>query len=253
MNVSRLKASCALVLLLGLGCSACAATPTQTETTGVSNCTGSNAVCKDQALQLTPPYSSGSVDAKLLWPHADTTIETIVNDAAKRAQKKAMAGLVLNDERDSFRTTLDGQHFYLTTNHYDVWPKGVPLKGPSAKDKGYCEFYIYNHDLKFVSSYIAHVGVGSRNTMCNDVAGVSGVAFRGKPALMAIVQYFYTGGPVAHSAAELGSTWIRTTVLLPLVKEPDGKWAFTQDTTCFPPTNTIKTLAKAKAHLATCH
>lgn len=249
MSASKWKPDNAFAATLLIGIASIVYASTASATTDINGCTGSLAACKASTLRLdAPDNTSGPKDTEL-WPGADKAIDSIVSDAAKRAQAKAMAGLVINDSRDSFRTTLGGKYFYLTTNTYNVWPKGVPAKGPSAKDKGYCEFYIYDSNLKFVSSRVAKVGVGPRLTMCNDVAGVAGVAFHGKPALMAIVQYFYTGGPVASSAAELGSSWIRTTVLLPLVKEPDGKWAFTQDTSCFAPTNQIKTLAQATRYL----
>lgn len=251
MNASRQKPSCTLVatLLFSVVATVCT-TPTATSATPrADECTGSYAVCKEAALVTVPSYKPDGWTP--IWPNADATVEAIVDDAAKRSQKKAMSGGVQKDGRDTVRTTLGGSYFYITPNSYGVISK-ADLKawtGPSAKDKGYCEFYIYNSNLKFVSSRIAKVGVGPRLTMCNDVAGVTGVAFHGKPALMAIVQYFYTGGPVASSAAELGSSWIRTTVLLPLVKGPDGKWTFTQDTSCFAPTNQIKTLAQAKRYL----
>lgn len=255
MNASKQKLSCTLAatLLLGFASTACATPVDMSATPRADACTGSYALCKDAALVTVPSYKPDGWTP--IWPNADATVEAIVGDAAKRSQAMAIAGGVQKDGRDTVRTILDGSYFYITANTYGVISKAA-LKTwtkPTAKDHGYCEFYIYDSNLKFVSSRIAKVGVGPRLTMCNDVAGVTGVAFHGKPALMAIIQYFYTGGPVASSAAELGSTWIRTTVLLPLVKEPDGKWAFSQDDSCFPATNTIATLAKAKTHLATCH
>lgn len=248
---SHLGSAGVAAFLAALSMTVCATPAAMSAAPRADACTGSYAVCKEAALVAVPSYKPDGWTP--IWPNADATVEAIVDDAASRSQAQAIAGGVQKDGRDTVRTILDGSYFYITANTYGVISKAA-LKAwtkPTAKDRGYCEFYIYDSNLKFVSSRIAKVGVGPRLTMCNDVAGVTGVAFHGKPALMAIVQYFYTGGPVTSSAADLGSTWIRTTVLLPLEKDAAGKWTFMQDTTCFPLTNQIKTLAQARRYLDT--
>ncbi len=250
MSASRLLLSLVAALAAVAGCSAYGHAPNDAAQ-AVDACTGAYALCKANALELIPPYSSGSLRAKVLWPHADVIIE----DAAKRAQKEAIIGMVQKDGRDTFQTALGGHTYYLTTNSYGPITK---VQMDALKDTasspypGYCVFYLYDEAMRFTSSYRIHVGTGPKTTFCNAIIGVSGVALRGQPALMTIAQYFYTGGPVAHTASAIGADWTRTTVLLLLKQESDGTWVFTQDTSCFPLTNTIDTLAKAKAHLMTC-
>lgn len=250
MSVSRPLLSMAAALAVVGGCSAYGHAPNGT-TQAADACTGAYALCKNSALQLVPPYDTSGPKDREIWPHADVIIE----DAAKRAQKEAIIGMVQKDGRDTFKTVLGGHAYYLTTNSYGPITKAQldALKDTASSPyPGYCAFYLYDEAMKFTTSYRIHVSTGHRATFCNAIIGVSGVAFHGQPALMTIAQYFYTGGPVAHTVSAIGADWIRTAALLPLKKEPDGTWVFTQDTSCFPLTNTIDTLAKAKAHLMTC-
>jgi hypothetical protein len=204
----------------------------------------------DEALKLIPSYNEKT--NKNNWDGG----EAIVSSANKIAQSVAMAGLVLDDGRDTYRTALGGDIYYITANSYNVMSKADLNAVTETSTKMYpgnCAFYLYDKDMQLASSHIVRVGNGALDTHCNSIYGVSGVSFRGKPALLAVVQYFYTNAPIAKSVALIGNDWIRTTVLMPLIKKADGKWVFAQDTACFTPTNTIETLAGAKEHLKNCH
>lgn len=179
----------------------------------------------------------------------------IIADAKTHAKKVADAGYVWSDGRDTYKTTLGGQSAYITFNNYLVLTSKELQNVTDTSRKlypGNCAAYIYNAEQKFESSYIFKVGDGRAETNCNAILGVSGVSYHGKPALLAIVQYFYTDKPAVDSISGIGSNWIQTAVLLPLTQSPDGKWVFMQNTTCFADTNTFKTLAKAKKHLEHC-
>lgn len=205
-----------------------------------------------QALHLQSAYdTSGPKDIEL-WPHSGE----IISDATARSKKLSIDGAVWSDGRDTYKTEIDKTPLYITANSYLVLTQADRAAVTETSRKaypGFCAFYIYNQALKFESSYQVRVGDGHASTNCNGIDGVSGVALHGQPALLAVVTYFYTDTPAASSAGAIGSDWYTTTVLLSVVKNPDGKWVFTQDTRCFALTNQIKTLAQAKGHLATCH
>ena len=214
-----------------------------------TGCTGPIKVCKDQALKLLSSY-----DAKLNkdnWPNADT----IIDDARRHAQEKALTGAVWSDGRDTFKTELGNQTYYITEAEYFILSAAerATLTDTSTKRyPGYCEFYLYDKNMHYVSSYAIKVGNGKAETHCNSIYGVSGVAFHGQPALLAIAQFFYTDVPATSSIDQIGADYIRTAVLLPLAQQPDGTWIFTQDMTCFPLTNTIDNLAEARKRLENC-
>lgn len=218
----------------------------------VATCVASCMVVSARSHAQTPKLES-SYNTKTeqdTWPHADE----IISDAEARTKTLAEAGYVWSDGRDTYRINVGGNIAYITADTYTPATQ-ASLDATTETSKkaypGYCIFYIYGKDLKFESSYQVRVGDGHASTNCNGIDGVSGVAFHGQPALLAIVSYFYTDTPAASSASEIRNDWFTTTVLLPLEEQPDGKWVFTQDTTCFAPTNQIKTLAQAKRYLAT--
>lgn len=252
MKASSVKVSALLSMVLWVMLPvACTGTPPAVAATSML-CTGSKGACKNQALQLQAAYDTSRSQDIELWPHSDV----IIADAAMRAQKAAITGPVGKDGKDTYRTKLGERAYYLTVNSYIPLTQADRAAMTDTSTKiypGFCVFYLYDTERAFVSSYVAKVGNGHVGTNCNSIYGVSGVAFHGKPALLAIVQFVYTNGKAASSAAQIGTNYIQTAVLMPLVQQPDGTWRFTQDTTCFASTNTIDSLAKAKAHLNTCH
>lgn len=248
MNASRLWASTVCIAaLLAASASISARTPTA-QPPPQTVCSGSAATCGNVALRLVPAYASGSIGAKAIWPHS----EQLVADAKARSQKAADVGAVNQDGKDTYRTELGGTTYYMTANSYGILTQAQLNAMTDTSTKlypGACAFYLYNAKQEFSSSFVITVGSSRRGTHCNAISGVSGVAFHGQPALLAIVQYFYTNGKAANSVAQFGANWIQTTVLLPLNKQANGKWAFTQDFTCFPRTNMIKTLAQAERYM----
>src|SRR5699024_506920 len=103
----------------------------------------------------------------------------------------------------------------------------------------YCTFLAYGQNQKFVARQDIIVTKQHRSTNCNAILGTSGVSFRGQPALLAIVQYFWTHGDPAHSVTTIGTNWIQTAVLLPLKRNPKGQWTLTQNFSSFNPDNHI--------------
>lgn len=153
MIASRPLLSLAVALAV-ISCDAHSRAPSEAAQS-VHACTGTYATCKIDALQLLAPYKSDGLTE--IWPHADVLIE----DAAKRAQKEAIIGMVQKDGRDTFQTTLGGQTYYLTTNSYGPITKAQldALKDTASSPyPGYCAFYLYDEAMKFRSSYRIHVG-----------------------------------------------------------------------------------------------
>ncbi len=218
----------------------------------MASITLSSCILHAQALHLQPPYdTSGSKDIEL-WPHSDI----IIDDAKKVAIHDGAGTGVWADGKDTYKIELNEETYYITANHYLVETTEelhkAAISNSTKMTPGHCAFYIYDKDLNYVSSYVAKIGNGN-DTTCNSIPGVSGVSFKGKPALMAVIQYFYTDGGAAKTIAELDNKWIRATILMTLVKQNNGKWAFSQDFTCFNSINTVATLAEAKEKLKICN
>ncbi|ACT51341.1 hypothetical protein [Methylovorus glucosotrophus] len=118
-------------------------------------------------------------------------------------------------------------------------PEGQPLHFD-------CNFYFVNDDIQIKAVHIAKLSIpeSSRPPFCQTVLGV-GAANKTAPALMVTVQYFNTESPVAKTASQLGSNWLRSTLLFRL-QEKDGELVVTQDDSCLGNPNKFETIPDAR-------
>ena len=118
-------------------------------------------------------------------------------------------------------------------------PEGQPLHFD-------CHFYFVNDDIQIKAVHIAKLSIpeSSRPPFCQTVLGV-GAANKTAPALMVTVQYFNTESPVAKTASQLGSNWLRSTLLFRL-QEKDGELVVTQDDSCLGNPNKFETIPDAR-------
>ncbi|MGX8882036.1 hypothetical protein ACWWD9_02355 [Methylovorus sp. SPW-M1] len=109
-----------------------------------------------------------------------------------------------------------------------------------------CHFYFVNDDSQIKAVHIAKLSIpeSSRPPFCQTVLGV-GAANKTAPALMVTVQYFNTESPVAKTASQLGSNWLRSTLLFRL-QEKDGELVVTQDDSCLGNPNKFETIPDAR-------
>ncbi|MGX8882369.1 hypothetical protein ACWWD9_04055 [Methylovorus sp. SPW-M1] len=113
-------------------------------------------------------------------------------------------------------------------------------------DRSECHFYFVNDDSQIKAVHIAKLSIpeSSRPPFCQTVLGV-GAANKTAPALMVTVQYFNTESPVAKTASQLGSNWLRSTLLLRL-QEKVGELVVTQDDSCLGNPNKFETIPDAR-------
>ena len=113
-------------------------------------------------------------------------------------------------------------------------------------DRSECHFYFVNDDSQIKAVHIAKLSIpeSSRPPFCQTVLGV-GAANKKAPALMVTVQYFNTESPVAKTVSQLGSNWLRSTLLFRL-QEKDGELVVTQDDSCLGNPNKFETIPDAR-------
>ncbi len=219
-----------------------------------NNCSGSIHICPKTALRIVPPSLHGGIHEKPQWQGADI----LVNDTTLRLKEIALAGPSSAIGRETYKATAIGTDVYFVGGRAVRVTKKQMKQARAEPNKihsqpGACSFSVYDKDQRFLMLKDIAIGDGKRMTTCNAILGTSGVSFRGRPALLSIVQYFWTHGEPAHDVKSIGSNWIQTAVLLPLKRNQKGQWTLTQNFSCFNPDNHIATLAEAKKHLATCH
>ncbi|ACT51343.1 hypothetical protein [Methylovorus glucosotrophus] len=228
-------------------------------------------ILADDIMIMTPQNEKGDFwagDKSSPNPKYDTRLDMLREETVKPYVLKNLATLPVNPAmtelwsgNSSVRFSLNGHMYSMFANTFmhktkpdEVcsWLKaeknGLPnYQCPEGQPLHFdCHFYFVNDDSQIKAVHIAKLSIpeSSRPPFCQTVLGV-GAANKTAPALMVTVQYFNTESPVAKTASQLGSNWLRSTLLFRL-QEKDGELVVTQDDSCLGNPNKFETIPDAR-------
>ncbi|MCB5207038.1 hypothetical protein [Methylovorus mays] len=228
-------------------------------------------ILADDIMIMTPQNEKGDFwagDKSSPNPKYDTRLDMLREETVKPYVLKNLATLPVNPAmtelwsgNSSARFSLNGHMYSMFANTFmhktkpdEVcsWLKaeknGLPnYQCPEGQPLHFdCHFYFVNDDSQIKAVHIAKLSIpeSRRPPFCQTVLGV-GAANKTAPALMVTVQYFNTESPVAKTASQLGSNWLRSTLLFRL-QEKDGELVVTQDDSCLGNPNKFETIPDAR-------